>query len=201
MNPLLEMLLTAGLATATVTLWTVRIAVTARGSKALASVLAAVEAMLFIVAFSKLIHGLDAPHLIVAYGAGMAFGTWAGLSLDGRLNPQLSRVDIFDASGEAIEAIVAAGFPFTRSDGFGSEGQVAVASVVTSESRVEELIQAVIASGSDTFWTVAPVRRANEVRVPGGHRQPVGRTRPSRSTRHRITQATGPHLRQDAAQV
>lgn len=31
MNPILEMLMTAALATATVTLWTVRIAVTARG--------------------------------------------------------------------------------------------------------------------------------------------------------------------------
>lgn len=207
MNPILEMLMTAALATATVTLWTVRIAVTARGSKALASALAAVEAMLFIVAFSRLIGGLDAPHLIASYGAGMAIGTWAGLSLDGKLNPQLSRVDIFDATGEAIDAIVAAGFPFTRSDGFGSEGKVAVASIVTSESRVEELIGAVAASGSDSFWTVAPVRRANEVRFPGGHRQPTGRVRPApRAVRHRLVaessdQSALPQRTQAAAQV
>ncbi|MFP5332172.1 MAG: DUF5698 domain-containing protein [Acidimicrobiia bacterium] len=204
MNLPLEMALTAALATTTVTLWTVRIAVTARGSKAWASALAAIEAMLFIVAFSRLIGGLDSPHLIVAYGTGMAIGTWAGLSLDGKLNPQLSRVDIFDASGEAIDAIVAAGYPFTRSDGFGSEGRVAVASVVTSESRVEQLIDTVVSSGADTFWTVAPVRRADEIRVPGGHRQPGTRALSPR-VRHRRTEAlpqpTVPQRTHAAAQV
>lgn len=204
MRLLFEMAITAGLATATVALWTVRIAVTARGAKALASALAAIEAMLFIVAFSKLIGGLDSPHLIVAYGTGMAIGTWIGLSLDGKLNPQLSRVDVFATSGEAIDAIAAAGFPFTRSDGFGSEGRVVVASVVTSESRVEQVIDTVVASGADTFWTVAPVRRANQIRVPGGRRQPSTRV-PSPRVRHRrapvAVQPAVPQRTHAAAQV
>lgn len=172
MEHVLEILFTASLAATSVTLWTVRIAVTARGNKALGSILAAVEAMLFIVAFSKLIGGLSAPHLIVAYGSGVAAGTLAGLTLDARLNPQLARVDVFDSTGTAIQAIVGAGFPFTRSDGFGSEGRVEVASVVTSESRVQELIDTISGPDHDAFWTVAAIRRAHEVRVPGGHRQP-----------------------------
>lgn len=174
MEHVFETLFTASLAATSVTLWTVRVAVTARGNKAVGSILAAVEAMLFIVAFSKLIGGLSAPHLVLAYGSGVAAGTLAGLTLDARLNPQLARVDVFDATGTAIDAIVDSGFPFTRSEGFGSEGQVTVASVVTVESRVQDVIDTVVATGDEAFWTVAPVRRAHEVRAPGGHRQPAG---------------------------
>jgi hypothetical protein len=41
---------------------------------------------------------------------------------------------------------------------------------------VRELIDMVGAAGPDSFWTVAPVRRANEVRIPGGHRQVARRS-------------------------
>jgi uncharacterized protein YebE (UPF0316 family) len=191
-NTVLEMLFTASLAATSVTLWTVRVAVTARGSKALGALLAATEAMLFIVAFSKLMGSFDSAYLIIAYGAGVAAGTLAGLTLDGKLNPQLSRVDIFDATGEAIEAIVRAGFPFTRSDGFGSEGKVSVASIVTPEGRVRELIDMVGAAGPDSFWTVAPVRRANEVRIPGGHRQVARRSFTARRHARQLKAADQP---------
>lgn len=177
MSLIIELLGTAALAMTIVTIWTLRVAVTARGAKAMASILSATEAMLFIVAFSRLIENLDSIQVIGAYGFGMAAGTWAALSLDGRLNPQLSRVDIFDPTGEAIDAVVAAGFPFTRSDGFGSEGRVSVASIITPEARVREVIDMVGASGPNSFWTVAPVRRAHDVHVPTAHRHTPGRRR------------------------
>lgn len=191
LNLIWAMLSTAGLAVTGVTIWTVRLAVTARGNKALSSLLAATEAMLFVVVFSKLLAGFDSPHLVVSYGAGVAAGTLLGLTLDGRLNPQLSRVDIFDPTGAAIRAVAESGFPYTRSDGFGSTGQISVASVVTSDARVKDLLEVVARSESDSFWTVAPVRRAHEVRVPGGHRQLAA---------PRVSRGFGPHRSGGTAQ-
>lgn len=173
-----EMLTTAGLAVGGVTLWTFRVAVTARGNKALGALLAATEAMLFIVAFSKLMGSFDSPQLVIAYGAGVAAGTMLGLTIDARLNPQLARVDIFDPTGDAIDAIARSEFPYTQSDGYGTSGRVKVASVITPDTRVKELLDMVGAAGPASFWTVAPVRKANEVRVPGGHRQFVTPMRP-----------------------
>lgn len=173
-----EMLTTAGLAVGGVTLWTFRVAVTARGNRALGALLAATEAMLFIVAFSKLMGSFDSPHLVISYGAGVAAGTMLGLTIDARLNPQLARVDIFDPTGDAIDAIARSEFPYTQSDGYGTSGRVTVASVITPDTRVKELLDLVGAAGPASFWTVAPVRKANEVRVPGGHRQFVTPARP-----------------------
>jgi uncharacterized protein YebE (UPF0316 family) len=185
-----EMLATAGLAIGSVTLWTVRVAVTARGSRALAAALAATEAMLFIMAFSQLMSGFHAPHRVIAYGIGVAIGTMLGLTLDSRLNPQLSRVDIVDPTGVVSNAVEDEGWPFTRSTGHGSAGSVAVLSVVTPDTRVAELLNLVTGTGASAFWTVAPVRRSNGVRVPGGHRQAVEMRRPQVDLREvRISQA------------
>jgi uncharacterized protein YebE (UPF0316 family) len=160
---LAEMLGTAGLAIGGVTLWTVRVAVTARGSRALAAALAATEAMLFIVAFSQLMSGFHSPHRVIAYGIGVAIGTILGLTLDKRLNPQLSRVDIVDPTGVVASAVEDEGWPFTRSSGHGSAGSVAVLSVVTPDTRVSDLLDLVTGTGASTFWTVAPVSRVLKI--------------------------------------
>lgn len=173
-DTLWEMVSTAGLAVGGVTLWTFRVAVTARGNRALGSLLAATEAMIFVAAFSRLMGSFDSPHLVISYGAGVAAGTMLGLALDARLNPQLARVDIFDTTGEAIGAVARAGHAFTLSDGVGTRGQVSVASLVVSELEVEAILAAVRAEGTDAFWTVAPIRRASVGRAVAAHRHPFG---------------------------
>ena len=172
-----EMLTTAALAVSGVTLWTFRVAVTARGSRALGALLAATEAMLFVVAFSKLMGSFDSPHLVISYGAGVAAGTMFGLALDARLNPQLARLDIFDPTGAAISAVARSGHAFTVSNGVGSRGQVSVASLVISEPRIQEVLDAVRSEGTDAFWTVAPIRRASVGRAVAAHRHPFGARR------------------------
>jgi uncharacterized protein YebE (UPF0316 family) len=208
-DTLLEMLGTAGLAVGGVTLWTFRLAVTARGSRALGSLLAATEAMLFVVAFSRLMGSFDSPHLVISYGAGVAVGTMLGLALDTRLNPQLARLDIFDPTGDAIGAVARSGHAFTVSNGVGSHGQVSVASLVISEPRIQEVLDAVRAEGTDAFWTVSPIRRASVGRAVAAHRHPIGgrrgltgaRSQPSRrrgrTTHHRVERVA--HMAGDEA--
>ena len=75
-------LITFGLAVLSVGLWTLRVALAARGSRGLGSAVAAIEAMTFVVAFSHVTGSLDAPVQLVVYGFGVGLGTFVGVSAD-----------------------------------------------------------------------------------------------------------------------
>jgi uncharacterized protein YebE (UPF0316 family) len=85
METALATLATVVLAMLSVSLWTLRVALTARNHKAFASVAAAVEATVFALAFSRLLANLDSTAQVVAYAAGVGAGTLAGLSVHDRL--------------------------------------------------------------------------------------------------------------------
>jgi uncharacterized protein YebE (UPF0316 family) len=165
-----EMAVTAALAVTCVTLWTVRIAVTARGSRLLGAILAATEAMVFITIFSQIVDGFDSPHRILAYGVGVAIGTTLGLTVDRRINPQLSRVDVVDPSGLVATAVESAGWSHTQTTGVGATGHVSMVSMVTSERNVPEVLAVVADVAPSSLWTVTPVRRANTGRDLGSIR-------------------------------
>lgn len=75
-------LITFGLAVGSVCLWTLRVATTARGCRALGSVVAATEAVVFLLAFSHVTGSLDAPIQVLVYGGGVGIGTYVGLTID-----------------------------------------------------------------------------------------------------------------------
>lgn len=87
MDTVMDLVGTAALAMLSVGLWTVRVALTARGSRVMGSSVAAVEATVFAAAFSRLLGDLDSPARIAAYGIGVAAGTLAGLWIDGWVRP------------------------------------------------------------------------------------------------------------------
>ena len=75
-------LITFGLAVVSVCLWTLRVATTARGCRVLGSLVAATEAVVFLLAFSHVTGSLDAPLQISIYGGGVGIGTYVGLTID-----------------------------------------------------------------------------------------------------------------------
>ena len=82
------------LAITSVGLWTLRVALTARGRRSIGATVAAVEAVIFAVAFTNVAAHLDSPVRVAGYAAGVAFGTVLGLTADRRLSPGVSEVDI-----------------------------------------------------------------------------------------------------------
>ena len=74
------------LAMGSVGLWTLRVAHTARGRKLLGAGVAAVEALVFVVAFTSLAANLDSPALLGGYAAGVALGTLVGLAASGSVD-------------------------------------------------------------------------------------------------------------------
>lgn len=73
----------AALATLNVGVWTVRVALAARGRRGLASLAAGVDAVLFVVAFHTVLSSLDDPVRVAAYALGVALGTNLGLAAEG----------------------------------------------------------------------------------------------------------------------
>jgi uncharacterized protein YebE (UPF0316 family) len=176
---LIDTIVLAGLAMFSVSLWTARVALTAQRRRLAATAMAAVEATVFAVAFSRLLTGLDNPLGLVAYGAGVAAGTAAALVLDDVLNPQLVKVDIVDPSGSdrLVDQLRCDGWPTTVAAGHGLSGLVTVISVTTDQSRLAELMAAVDRHGPDVFLTVTAAQKARPTPVPVGFTQPAATRR------------------------
>jgi Domain of unknown function (DUF5698) len=62
-------------------LWTMRVTLAASRRKLLTSGVAAIEAVVFVVSFSRLATDLDRPARLVGYAAGVALGTMIGLTV------------------------------------------------------------------------------------------------------------------------
>ena len=174
-----DALTTTGLALLSVSLWTARVALTAKGRKAASATMAAVEATVFVVAFSRLLTGLDSPVRVAAYATGVAAGTVLALAVDGALNPQVVKVEIVGSGGPAQvrAALHRDGWPTTVLLGQSIAARVDVVSVTTTESRLAELLRTVERAAPDAFWTVTPVRQVGATSVPPGFTQVAGHVR------------------------
>lgn len=85
MTAVLAAVTTSLLAILAVSLWTLRVALTARNHKLLAAVAASAEATIFALAFSRLLASLDSVSQVIAYTVGVGVGTLAGLAINERL--------------------------------------------------------------------------------------------------------------------
>ncbi len=167
---LLAALMTSGLGLLSVSLWTARVAVTARGHRCPAAVMAALEAIVFVLVFSRLLRGIDTPSQIVAYAVGVATGTVLALSIDAAFTPRLVRVDVVSA-GDAdrlVAALHRQGWPTTVTSGVGLSGGVATVSITAEDARLQALQATIVAADPHVFWTVSPVRAARPFALPPG---------------------------------
>jgi uncharacterized protein YebE (UPF0316 family) len=169
-NTLVDVASMTGLATLSVGLWTLRVAVTARGFRTAAAIIAAVEAIIFVLAFSRVIDGLTAPGRIAAYGAGVGVGTLLGLTIDRRLSRGYAGVDVVVPAQDAhvVGALHQRGWPTTSARGEGLSGAVILASVTVDESRLADLLDDLARIAPDAFWTARRVDVARAVPVPVG---------------------------------
>lgn len=179
LTTLIDTITLAGLAMLSVSLWTARVALTAQRRRVAATAMAAVEATVFAVAFSRLLTGIDNPVGIGAYAVGVAAGTAIALMADDALNPRLVKVDVVDPDGPdpLRDQLHGRGWPTTTSTGHGLSGPVTVISVTTDTARMPALIADLTDSGTEAFWTVTPVQEARTIPVPGGFSQTAARRR------------------------
>ena len=175
-GPVSQLVAAAGmalLAVASVGLWTLRVALTARGRKSIAAVTAAVEALVFAVAFTNVAAHLDSPARIAGYAAGVAIGTTLGLTVDHRLSAGISEVDIVVPGRDpaAVDRLRGLGWPATTFSGVGPSGPVTVICIAVDDSRLADLTAAVRQVAPDAFWTVQRLGTAHATALPDGYLQ------------------------------
>jgi uncharacterized protein YebE (UPF0316 family) len=160
----------AGLAMLSVSLWTARVALTAQRRRLAATAMAAVEATIFALVFSRLLTGLDNPYGIAGYAIGVAAGTALALKMDETINPQLVKVDIVDPlrSYRLRDQLHARGWPITTSPADGLTGPATMISVTIHATDLQSLTDSIAESGAEAFWTITPIQQARPTSVPTG---------------------------------
>lgn len=180
----------AVLASASVGLWTLRVALAARGRKVTGAAVAAVEAVVFAVTFTRL--DLDAPERVGGYAVGVAVGTLLGLALDERLSGGQSELRLVVPGLQPclVQALRRRGWPATSIRGDGADGPVTLLFVAADDSRLPALLADVRRTVPAASWTVhrhvrershsgeGPPREAHSL---GGHR-PLATLRPKAPT-------------------
>ena len=165
-------LVMALLAAASVALWTLRVALAARGAKLGGAVVAAIEALVFAIAFSRLAGDLGSPVRVGGYAAGVALGTLAGLALDERGSRGRALIQVVTHGDGAVlaHALHALGWPATSSAADGPSGRVTVTFLAVDATRVGRVTTALDRLAPDSFWTVQQLRRTH---LSPQHHQPL----------------------------
>jgi uncharacterized protein YebE (UPF0316 family) len=192
MTELWDSLQMAGLAMISVGLWTLRVALTARGRRVAGSLSAALEALVFLLAFSSVLADMHAIERVVGYAAGVGLGTLLGVSLDERLSAGQSEVRVVSEGRDhsLIRALRELGWPVTSTLGEGPLGEVTVAFVAVDDTRLARFLKDLQARAPEAFWTVERLRTARAVKEHPGWLQirsgfGLRRGRGSRGLRHR----------------
>ena len=170
MKELMEAAQMAGLAFVSVSLWTMRVALTARGRKVAGALTSGVEAVVFILAFSQAAADLTAVHKLIGYALGVALGTLAGVYLDDRFSAGQSEVRVITQGVDLshVQALHDAGWPVTWIPGSGPDGDVTVAFVAADDRRLPELVRALRRLAPEAFWTIERLRTAKAGRIHPG---------------------------------
>ena len=170
MEPLIECLQMAGLAIVSVSLWTLRVALTARGRRIAGAVTAGMEAVVFVLVFSRAAADLARVELLLGYAVGVAIGTLVGVALDERLSAGQSEVRVVTEGPDLshVRALLDEGWPVTWVPGRGPDGNVTVAFVAADDKRLPALVGAIRESAPESFWTVERLKSARAGRVHPG---------------------------------
>jgi uncharacterized protein YebE (UPF0316 family) len=172
--------------TISVSLWTVRVALTARGRRLAASLTAGVEAVVFVLVFASVLSSLDSPLEVGGYALGVAAGTLLGVVLDARLSTGQSALRVVvPGDGEALaRALQDRGWPLTRLPAEGITGPAALLLLVIDDARLGTLLADLEVLAPESFWAVERLQRTRPSVVPPGYRQ-VGSGRRGRPVTRR----------------
>jgi uncharacterized protein YebE (UPF0316 family) len=151
------------LAMVSVGLWTLRVALAAAGRRVAGAAVAAVEAVVFALAFSQLVADLGSWDRLGGYAIGVALGTVGGLAVKERFDPGTAVVEVVvPGDGEPLrEAFRSQGWPATSMPALGAHGPASVLFLVVHGNRTREVVRLVQATCPHALWTVRPATAAH----------------------------------------
>lgn len=153
---------------ADVTLGTVRIILMSRGQRTVAPLVGFVEILIWLVALSQVMQHLDRPLNYIAFGAGFATGTWAGIWLEGKIALGLVAVRAIasDDARELIDALAKAEFGVTSFAAEGVHGRVRLIFTVIRRRELGRAMELIERYQPKAFVSISDVRQAQEGVLP-----------------------------------
>ena len=135
---------------------TVRIVLLSRGRKGAAAIIGFFECLIWVVAVSRVLTGLDDPLRMIAFAAGFAAGTYFGSVVEEWLaiGQTLIRVITSSEDPSVAPAIRDKGFGATVLNGDGRNGDVRVCFTVIPRKRVDELLELINEVAPDAYLTI-----------------------------------------------
>ena len=148
------------MASASVGLWTLRVALAAGGRRAIAAAVSGVEAVLFAVTLGAVVGSLDDPLRMGAYAVGVATGTLLGLAAEERLarGQSLVRIVVDGPSGLPAAILRARGWPVTGVVAEAHDGTAAVLLIVVPDTCLGALSRDLDEYVPDALRTVERLR-------------------------------------------
>ncbi len=166
-----------------VSMATLRLILSVRGYRWVASCIGFVEVCIWVVAAGNTLQHLDSLLHVVGYAGGFAMGTSVGVWVEKRLALGLQMVhavarhdDIEEGlshAQEAARALREEGYAITEIEGQGRDSRVTIINVVARRKKVPHVIDILQTHDPDVFVTVEEVRT-----VQGGFIRPGGRKMP-----------------------
>jgi uncharacterized protein YebE (UPF0316 family) len=161
------------LAVASVSMWTLRVALTSAGKRTFGAAIAGVEALVFTVAFGRIVTQLDDPVGMAAYALGVTAGTLLGLAADERLSGGQSLIRVIVEGDGALlsEALMGRRWPVTATAAVGPSGPVAELVIAVDDGNVAALLHDVDDLAPGAFRTVERLRSSYGRALPANLRQ------------------------------
>jgi len=153
---------------ADVALGTVRIILVSRGQRKVAPLVGFFEILVWLVALSQVLSHLDRPINYIAFAAGFATGTYAGMWVEEKLALGLVAVRVIatnDAS-DLIQAFKEARFGVTSVAARGLQGRVRLIYSIIRRKDMPRALEMIQAVQPKAFVSVSDVRTASEGFLP-----------------------------------
>jgi uncharacterized protein YebE (UPF0316 family) len=147
-----------------VTLGTIRVIFISKGIKYLAPIIGFFEVIIWLLAIGQVMNNVTNVASYIAYGAGFAFGTFAGMLIEEKLSIGLVSIRIVtkDDPGELIGYMRSKNYGVTSIDGEGATGPV---KMIYSTIRREDLplvIPVIEKYHPNAFYTIEEIKSVSE---------------------------------------
>ena len=152
-----------GLAVVSVGMWTLRVAVAASGRRIASALVAAVEAVVFVLTFSHLVSDLSSPARLGSYAAGVAVGTAIGLFVNERTDRGDVEIEIITpgARQPIVGAVRDRGWAATVSTAEGPDGPVTHMWLTVPRPQTRMVTDLVLRITPGAFVSMRPVTAMN----------------------------------------
>jgi len=147
-----------------VSLGTMRIIFVSRGMKYLAPLVGFFEVIIWLIAIGAVMENLSNIACILAYGAGFAAGTYAGLMIENKLalGSALIRIITQKDAAELVFQLRCKGFGVTSMEAEGIEGKVSVIYSVIKRQDYSKITAIIKKYNPKAFYTLEYIQHVSE---------------------------------------